>query len=817
MALLKKAFAELVRSMPNASDNEILQEAEFRDWYSQRAKTLGLDPNPDAPEHFYDYRAAHRAGAEPDTTGHWPSEFKREGHPRMVVNGVSTKTGQRVDERPLPQVPPPPRVGSALDRFLIGVGERGSELWNSLQDLPKIPEAVGASIASYLKGISPEDVATNRPVRDVAGGVAKATTKALEHPYQTADVLSDVVLPHREAVAQMRSGDVAGGAGRLATDAAAVASGLLVGAKGPSGIRVAPTLRNPSPLTDAEMIDAALDAVAKSSGATINRVEGNLAGKSRFAVGQFPERNRKITALTRQELQDFIDANKDLLSAPEHSLGIWKPENEPIDLDVVGTPSKLTEALKIGQRKVKGPAGVLTQGNARPEQAIYDLLYANTEHPEGGNIKVRPELPPWMNALVEQTRGGGPIAGRRQTVATVESQDRLPFGSRGVRPTVVPKQASATVGIVPQRTERLPSLPTKPFPPPRTLDQLYAHGREGANWYDKTHESLNSMLGKERADQLIDMLAATSPNASVRANVTLAIKALEQAESGEEFSGFLGDVIGSLKKAAAGEEFGGLKVRSFAKALKGDPDAVVVDRWVMRAFGFPEGKTPSPKVYNHIADLIRARAKANGVTPREYQAALWRAAKSIGGRSYDIAAPFEDIVREVIQQPSLFNPKGLTRKYPPAGAGNALEQMVVEHRSGKPDLTEIDPSFYNKGGVGDAAWRDAYNYPKEFQKGAFFTRQGGEVEPRVHSLPYTYQGRIDPSLVYDIERDPLQLWPKALEAAKKSGDVSTKHAQVIYLGLVKDAGFDYYHNPQSGRYSRDTIVSLKKVPVTRVK
>lgn len=71
-------------------------ESRFRAWYARHAKEQGLDPDPDAPEHFYDYRAAFRAGASPDETGHWPSEFKQEGHPRMVVDGVNTKTGERV-------------------------------------------------------------------------------------------------------------------------------------------------------------------------------------------------------------------------------------------------------------------------------------------------------------------------------------------------------------------------------------------------------------------------------------------------------------------------------------------------------------------------------------------------------------------------------------------------------------------------------------------------------------------------------------------------------------------------------------------------
>ena len=76
---------------------QYLQEKEFMSWYAERLRRIEqqtgfrLDPNPDAPEHFYDYRAAYMHGAEPDSSGHWPSRFKREGHPRLFLNGKDTR------------------------------------------------------------------------------------------------------------------------------------------------------------------------------------------------------------------------------------------------------------------------------------------------------------------------------------------------------------------------------------------------------------------------------------------------------------------------------------------------------------------------------------------------------------------------------------------------------------------------------------------------------------------------------------------------------------------------------------------------------
>ena len=71
-------------------------EPAFQKWYGDWAKKLHLNPNPDDPRHFYDYRAAFETGAMPNAEGHWPSQFKKEGHPRMIVNGINTITGQQI-------------------------------------------------------------------------------------------------------------------------------------------------------------------------------------------------------------------------------------------------------------------------------------------------------------------------------------------------------------------------------------------------------------------------------------------------------------------------------------------------------------------------------------------------------------------------------------------------------------------------------------------------------------------------------------------------------------------------------------------------
>jgi hypothetical protein len=84
-------------------------EADFMRWYLDQASKTGINPNPDDPRHFYDFRGAYLSGQGPNLDpverimsqlpgvesdyGHWSSLFKREGHPRMILNDMNTKTG----------------------------------------------------------------------------------------------------------------------------------------------------------------------------------------------------------------------------------------------------------------------------------------------------------------------------------------------------------------------------------------------------------------------------------------------------------------------------------------------------------------------------------------------------------------------------------------------------------------------------------------------------------------------------------------------------------------------------------------------------
>jgi len=69
-------------------------ESDFQQWYAKQARANGLDPNPDNPQHFYDYRAAFEQGQLPGADKHWDSRNKAPGHPNQFVEGENTITGQ---------------------------------------------------------------------------------------------------------------------------------------------------------------------------------------------------------------------------------------------------------------------------------------------------------------------------------------------------------------------------------------------------------------------------------------------------------------------------------------------------------------------------------------------------------------------------------------------------------------------------------------------------------------------------------------------------------------------------------------------------
>jgi hypothetical protein len=163
----------------------------------------------------------------------------------------------------------------------------------------------------------------------------------------------------------------------------------------------------------------------------------------------------------------------------------------------------------------------------------------------------------------------------------------------------------------------------------RLLDAA-EEGRPGANWYDETSGAVNKMFGGD-GDMFLRFLAATSAGKAADANVTMALKAYGQWKLGLPFDGFMGNDQRMLEQASRGEVFGERKLQSILAALRGDPNAVAIDRHVMRALGFEkagaEKGSLTDREYDFFEAVLRDLAHSRGMTPRQFQAALWTSAK----------------------------------------------------------------------------------------------------------------------------------------------------------------------------------------------
>lgn len=234
----KKRVPSPSEFMQHKSPNE---EPKFRSWYAERAKRLKLNPDPDDPQHFYDYRAAYKAGAEPDETGHWPSEFKREGHPNLFVGGADTRTGKKVPspsefmQQSRPKRDTVAEAEAAADRVAAEAQPKGFDeehpfmagVLNALQKRVVEPYEGAAKAAEEFTtfGVTPEtfkeEIPLHRRVARAAGRTVRGGVGALSYPFTGA----------AELIAPGVTEEIFGPPGRAASEFLTAGAEMFIGRK----------------------------------------------------------------------------------------------------------------------------------------------------------------------------------------------------------------------------------------------------------------------------------------------------------------------------------------------------------------------------------------------------------------------------------------------------------------------------------------------------------------------------------------------------------------------------------------------------------
>ncbi len=168
----------------------------------------------------------------------------------------------------------------------------------------------------------------------------------------------------------------------------------------------------------------------------------------------------------------------------------------------------------------------------------------------------------------------------------------------------------------------------------REVRKLYDVGEDMKGWYGGRDAGFITQAFGDDADLFIQLVAATSKGNSVDGGLTQAINVYKKWKGGQSVNtiitavgkGSVGLAKNEVNAILTGQRWDGEKIANFREALQLNNDAVVVDRWMMRAFG-SQKIAPNAKEYKEIARLIRREAAEIGVTPIEYQAAVWTGIK----------------------------------------------------------------------------------------------------------------------------------------------------------------------------------------------
>jgi len=147
----------------------------------------------------------------------------------------------------------------------------------------------------------------------------------------------------------------------------------------------------------------------------------------------------------------------------------------------------------------------------------------------------------------------------------------------------------------------------------------------GRAWYPAMRDACESIARETRTplERTVACAAITSPGVQLKTNLAFTRSICAGGEGGL----YPARMIPACRRVLSGDVapqdgVGGPKVTAFYRAILGDDDAVVLDRWALRALGH-EKDGCTAKQYATYAATLRDAARETGETPRTLQAILW--------------------------------------------------------------------------------------------------------------------------------------------------------------------------------------------------
>lgn len=205
----------------------------------------------------------------------------------------------------------------------------------------------------------------------------------------------------------------------------------------------------------------------------------------------------------------------------------------------------------------------------------------------------------------------------------------------------------------------------------------YLGGKTDKEWWSK--KALTDVYGEQRNKQISGILASTAPNTDLRRNTQQTSEYMRRIIKGEPIiqknygvpesamdftvGGQLGLESGrtnNLLKAERGDldQLQRMKVNNQARALEGDPNAVVLDTHWAHSTEDPirniyaaiqKNVMPDGPRYLSLVNEINIAAARKGMTPRDYSALVWtgiRQTKATKGELFGVKYPKSSIRSE---------------------------------------------------------------------------------------------------------------------------------------------------------------------------
>lgn len=172
----------------------------------------------------------------------------------------------------------------------------------------------------------------------------------------------------------------------------------------------------------------------------------------------------------------------------------------------------------------------------------------------------------------------------------------------------------------------------------KKLRQLAKEGEAGRLWYENSSKAILELAGgdKAEAEKIVGLIAIYSPNATVPANTSMALRAYFQWKAGVPIdAGFSAADRKATDLLAHNKVWSGIKTNSFYQNLmveidpsKLDDGVATMDMWMALAFDYGAKSLDQGPKYKFAERETRRLATELGWKPHQVQAAIWTATKA---------------------------------------------------------------------------------------------------------------------------------------------------------------------------------------------